>query len=215
MTRHSSGDIGLSGSEDEENVVEEDLDDDIDSLYDVADIGDHGQLENTDIEYSETGESKDKETNVFQGKNFTCSRTPPKVARAHRESIIVHLLFAVIRFDVKATRNEHRLEDKMTAFREIWNKFIGLCQSLYLVGSAVRIDEQLLPFRGRSGFRQHMPKKPSKYGIKSWMMCDCVTKYMMKAKVYLVKENNEVAHGLASDVVCILVQPISGQDRGR
>jgi hypothetical protein len=37
---------------------------------------------------------------------------------------------------------------------------------------------------------------------------------MMNAEVYLGKENNEVARGLASDVVCTLVQPISGQDRG-
>ena len=36
----------------------------------------------------------------------------------------------------------------------------------------------------------------------------------MNAKVYLDKENNEVPRGLASDVDCILVQPISGQDRG-
>ena len=36
----------------------------------------------------------------------------------------------------------------------------------------------------------------------------------MNAKVNLGKENNKVARGLASDVVCTLVQPISGQDRG-
>jgi hypothetical protein len=40
--------IGLNGSEDEEDAVEEDLDDDIDSMYDVADTGDHGELVNTD-----------------------------------------------------------------------------------------------------------------------------------------------------------------------
>ena len=87
--RHSDDDIGLRGSEDEEDAVEEDLDDDIDSVYDVADIGDHGQPENTDDERSETGESTDKERNVFQGKDFTLSRTLPKVARAHRENITV------------------------------------------------------------------------------------------------------------------------------
>jgi hypothetical protein len=76
----------------------------------------------------------------------------------------------VIRFDDKATRTERRLEDKMAAFREILDKFIGLCKSLYLVGSAVCINEQLLPFRRRSGFRQYMPTKPSKYEIKIWMM---------------------------------------------
>ena len=47
-----------------------------------------------------------------------------------------------------------------------------------------------------------------------WTMCDCATEYMMSAKVYLGKKNNELAGGLANDVVCTLVQPISGQDRG-
>jgi len=37
---------------------------------------------------------------------------------------------------------------------------------------------------------------------------------MMNAKVYLVKENNTVARGLARDVICTLVQPISGQGGG-
>jgi len=76
----------------------------------------------------------------------------------------------VIRFEDKTTRTKRRLEDKMAAFREMWDKFIGLCKSLHLVGSTVCIKEQLLPFRGRSGFRQYMSTKPSKYGIKIWMM---------------------------------------------
>ena len=36
----------------------------------------------------------------------------------------------------------------------------------------------------------------------------------MNAKVYLGKENNEVAREFISDVVCTLVQPISSQDIG-
>jgi len=41
--------------------------------------------------------------------------------------------------------------------------FIGLCKSLYLVGSGVCVDEHLLPFRGRYGFRQYMPKKMCRF----------------------------------------------------
>jgi hypothetical protein len=41
VDRHSDDDIGLRGSEDEEDAIEEDLDDDNDSVYDVADTGDH------------------------------------------------------------------------------------------------------------------------------------------------------------------------------
>ena len=51
----------------------------------------------------------------------------------------------MIRIDDQATRTERRLEDKIAAFREIWDMFIGLCKSLYLIGSSVCIDEHLLP----------------------------------------------------------------------
>ena len=50
------------------------------------------------------------------------------------------------RSDDEATRTERRLEDKMAAFRELCDMFIGLCKSLCLVGSAVCIDEQLQYF---------------------------------------------------------------------
>jgi len=71
--------IKLIGSEDEEDAVEEDLNDEIDSMYNVADAGDHGQPENADDEHSETGESTDEETNVFQGKDFTGAGHLPKL----------------------------------------------------------------------------------------------------------------------------------------
>ena len=73
--------IGLIGSEDEEDAVEEDLDYNIDSMYDVADTGDHGEPENTDDEHSETGESTIEKTNVFQGKGFTGAGQLPKLFR--------------------------------------------------------------------------------------------------------------------------------------
>ena len=64
-------------------------------------------------------------------------------------------LLLLIRFDDKAARTECRLEDKMAAFRGMRDIFMGLCKSLCLVVSAVCVDEQLLPFRGRCGFRQY------------------------------------------------------------
>jgi hypothetical protein len=53
-------------------------------------------------------------------------------------------LLSMIRFDNKTTRTGCRLEDNMAAFREICDMFVGLCKSLYLVGSAVCIDEYYL-----------------------------------------------------------------------
>jgi hypothetical protein len=62
------------GSEDEEDAVEKDLDDGVDFMYDVADVGDHGDLEIADDEHSETGDSTDEETNICEGKDSTVAR---------------------------------------------------------------------------------------------------------------------------------------------
>jgi hypothetical protein len=75
--------IGLTGSEDEGDAVDED--DDIDSMYKVAFAGVHGELENADDEHPETGESTDEEMNVFQGKDFTGARHPPSCSSSQRE----------------------------------------------------------------------------------------------------------------------------------
>ena len=65
---------------------------------------------------------------------------------------------------------------------------VETCKSMYLVGTAVCIDEQLLPFRGRCAFWQYMTKKSKQLWNKIWMMCDCATKYVMNVKVYVEKK---------------------------
>ena len=78
----------------------------------------------------------------------------------------------MMRFDNKATRAKRRLNDKLTAFRKIWDMFVETYKSMYLVSDSVCIDEQLLPFQGGCAFRHYMPKIPSKYENKIWMICD-------------------------------------------
>lgn len=51
----------------------------------------------------------------------------------------------------------------------------------------VCVDEQLVPFKGRCGFRQYMPKKPAKYGLKVWALCDVKMSYAWKVQVYTGK----------------------------
>ena len=68
-------------------------------------------------------------------------------------------LLSIMRFDNKATTAVRRLNDKLTAFCKIWDMFVELCKLMYLIGTAVCMDKQLLPSRGRCAFRQLMPKK--------------------------------------------------------
>lgn len=51
-------------------------------------------------------------------------------------------------------------------------------------GLDVVVDKSMIPFRGRLIFRQYLPKKTHKYGVKIFKICD-TTGYTLKMKVYM------------------------------
>lgn len=61
-------------------------------------------------------------------------------------------------------------------------------QSLYVPGETVCIDESMMPWRGRLGFRQYIPSKRHKYGIKFFKLC-LPHGYTYKFKIYVGAED--------------------------
>ena len=49
------------------------------------------------------------------------------------------------------------------------------------VGAYANIDEMLLKFWGHCRFRQYMPSKPGRYGIKHWILVDAENHYYYNA----------------------------------
>ncbi|XP_068451616.1 piggyBac transposable element-derived protein 4-like [Clinocottus analis] len=93
----------------------------------------------------------------------------------------------LLRFDDRETRGARRQTDKLAAVRDLWDAWVRRLPLLYNPGPEVTVDEQLVPFRGRCPFRQYMPSKPAKYGIKSWVACDAKSSYAWKLQVYTGK----------------------------
>ncbi|GFR98198.1 PiggyBac transposable element-derived protein 4 [Elysia marginata] len=54
-----------------------------------------------------------------------------------------------------------------------------------LLARASKVDEWLVPFRGRCTFIQYIPSKPDKYGIKIFWACDAETNYPLRGIPYL------------------------------
>ena len=96
------------------------------------------------------------------------------------------------RFDSIDTREERRARDKFAPFREFWNFFESKCRENHKPSAEVCIDEQLIPFRGRCPFRQYMPSKPDKYGMKLFLLVDCNTGYVYTGQPYVGKVGNEI-----------------------
>lgn len=109
---------------------------------------------------------------------------------------------SVIRFDDKRTRALRQETDHMAAFRYVWDCFLDNCRRRFIPSDCVTIDEQLVPFRGRCKFRQYMPSKPAKYGIKIFWMCDARVPYAIDGTVYTGRQpGQEVQRNLGESVV--------------
>ncbi|CAF3579688.1 unnamed protein product [Rotaria sp. Silwood1] len=131
------------------------------------------------------------------------------MSRSRFQKIIAHL-----RFDDKNTREERKKKDKFAAIREVWSYFPDNLQKSYIPGYNVTIDEQLLGFRGKCPFRQYMPKKPDKYGLKLWLCVDVDSHYVFNASPYLGRQPMEKRQTqIGAKVVLELLKPLYGLSR--
>ncbi len=96
-------------------------------------------------------------------------------------------LNAALRFDDKRTRPARCRNDKLAAIRTIWDKWNPRLARLFNPNRDICVGEQLVQFKGRCSFRQYMPRKPAKYGIKVWVTCDVGTSYAWRMQVYTGK----------------------------
>ena len=81
-------------------------------------------------------------------------------------------------------------------------KLLTKFQKAKTPGEHIVIDETMIPFRGRLHFRQYIPGKSHKYGVKIFKLCDRVG-YTYNMRIYAGKDDDH-AIGLATSVVLIL-----------
>lgn len=126
-----------------------------------------------------------------------------------------HFLMQAIRFDDITTRATRRQVDKITHVRYIFERFVSNSQNAYTISEYATIDEKLEGFRGRCSFRQYIRNKPSKYGIKIFMLSDSRTYYTNNMEIYAGTQPDGVyqVSNSAQDVVKRMVQPITGTNR--
>ncbi|XP_052267419.1 piggyBac transposable element-derived protein 4-like [Dreissena polymorpha] len=104
----------------------------------------------------------------------------------------------------------HKDHDKLYLIRPFLDAVRKLCLTLYNPHRNVSIDEAMVKFRGRLGFRQYMPLKPARYGVKVWVRADPVNGYVNDFQVYTGKDANTAEVGLATRVVLDLSRVIKG-----
>ncbi|CAF0781681.1 unnamed protein product [Rotaria sordida] len=69
------------------------------------------------------------------------------------------------------------------------------------------VDEQIIPFKGKSIMKQHMPKKPNRWGYKMFLLADSISGICYDFIFYTGK-TNERQYGFCTDIVLKLCEGI-------
>ena len=103
--------------------------------------------------------------------------------------------------------------DKIFLVRPIFTIVADKCLEAYLPHKECSVDKAMIAFRGRLGFRQYMPAKPTKYGIKVWVRADSRSGFLNEFDVYVGKPpGKEREIGLGKKVVLKLTRNLSGKN---
>ncbi|GFO38733.1 PiggyBac transposable element-derived protein 4-like [Plakobranchus ocellatus] len=96
--------------------------------------------------------------------------------------------------------------DRLAKLRPMLTYLNEKFRTVYIPYGHVSTDESMVKFKGRLGFRQYMPAKPIKWGIKVWCLAESSTGYMNSFQIYSGKEAGQ-EQGLAHHVVKDLLVP--------
>ncbi|XP_077397630.1 heterogeneous nuclear ribonucleoprotein U-like protein 1 isoform X4 [Festucalex cinctus] len=111
------------------------------------------------------------------------------------------LLWKFLSYNNNASEDD---TDKMGKVRPVFDYIVGKFKDVYQPGENVCLDEGLLHWQGRVSFRVHDPKKPVKYGIKSYVLCDSATGYCFNMLMDVAEART------ASDIVFSLLDRLAG-----
>ncbi len=98
--------------------------------------------------------------------------------------------------------------DRLFKIRNLLDLLTPQFDSQYVPCQQLSVDEAMIPFKGRLGFKQYLKDKPTKWGIKVFVLSESVSGYVKRLQVYTGKESELSSGrlGLGANVVLELIK---------
>ena len=96
-------------------------------------------------------------------------------------------------------------DDKLILLRPLINHLKKKCQSVYVPEKNLSLDEGMMKWKGRLNIKVYNPKKPCKYGLKFYFLCESKSGFVLDFEIY---------HGV-SDSLQNLVTRLLGRHLGK
>ena len=129
---------------------------------------------------------------------------PSLMSRARFFQILRHLHFAD---NTRAPPRDSADYNKLYKIQPFLDLAIARFQEVYTPERQLAIDETLIKFKGKVYFRQFIPIKPGRFGIKAFTLAESTSGYVLNSKIYTGKKNNEVQKDLGRKAVISVMQP--------
>ena len=112
----------------------------------------------------------------------------------------------------KQPQRGHQDFDKLYKIRGFVEALVHNFQTTYIPEQNLSIDESIIGFKGRLSWIQYLPKKPTKWGMKAWVLAESCSGYTWGWKLYTGKEESANSDlGLAHRVVLDLLKDLEGK----
>ena len=97
--------------------------------------------------------------------------------------------------------------NKLYKIQPLLDLIIPRSRAVYKPERQLAVDETLIKFKGKVQFRQFIPIKPGRFGIKAFTLAESTSGYVLGSKVYTGKEANVVQKDLGKRAVMSLMEP--------
>lgn len=97
--------------------------------------------------------------------------------------------------------------DKLWKIRPFLASLLPRFTAVYAPSQNLSLDETLIKFKGRVQFRQFLPLKRNRFGLKGFVIADSSNGYVLNTIIYTGKEGPAASKDLASRVVLQLIEP--------
>lgn len=133
--------------------------------------------------------------------------TDPKVATPYFNSIISRDKFDRILSALHFVDNDIPSTERGNKINPILKKLTKRFSDVYVPKQQICIDETLLLFKGRLIFKQYIPKKRARFGMKGYVLAESDSGYIHKYSLYEGKdrENSDPSQGVAHKIVLDLM----------
>ena len=93
----------------------------------------------------------------------------------------------------------------------LYESILASCMAYHHPRRNISINDHMIRFKGRNVMKMYIKNKPTKWGFKSFSLCDSLTKYIYNFELYTGQQAPPSEHGLTHDLIMRLCHPLLNQ----